>query len=275
MSAHGAIQSVGASPPLVAKQGTPVKPLFPKWTNLIPHALLAGVLSLAFVVIGGMWYYATPEFWEVGYMPDQPIDYSHQIHASKLGMDCLYCHTEVKESRAANIPSVSTCMNCHTVVDEKSGYLKLAITQDGSSPSPHWRNTELAKLREYWNNGESIPWARVHKLPDYVHFPHNAHVNIGVSCYSCHQRIDTMPRVFQATSLSMSFCLECHRDPSGHLLDVHGVEDADGLRAPVRVTDLGTVEQLLQQPDYAANVGARLAERLRSAPPLHCAACHY
>lgn len=252
-----------------------MKPLFPKWTNLIPHAFLAGFLGLAFLLISATWYYATPKFWEVGYMPDQPIDYSHQIHASKLGMDCLYCHTYVTDSYVANVPSTSTCMNCHTVVDDKSGYLKAAMSADGSSPSAHWTNPQLVKLREYWASGEAIPWARVNKLPDYVQFNHSAHVNAGVSCYSCHQRIDTMPKVYQAESLSMGFCLECHRAPEHSLVDVHGVIDEDGHDVPIRVTNLALVEDLLTSPDYAQNVGARLAERLRSAPPQHCAACHY
>lgn len=252
-----------------------MKPLFPKWTNLIPHAFLAGFLGLAFLLISGTWYYATPNFWEVGYMPDQPVDYSHQIHASKLGMDCLYCHTTVTESRSANVPPTSTCMNCHTVVDETNGYLRLAMSPDGSSPSPHWTSPELTKLREYWSKGEAVPWARIHKLPDYVQFNHAVHVNSGVSCYSCHQRIDTMPKVYQAESLSMAFCLDCHRAPEHSLVDAHGALDADGHAAPVRVTDLATVEQLLARQDYAKTVGERLAQRLRSAPPQHCAACHY
>ena len=252
-----------------------MKPLFPKWTNLIPLMALAGLSALAFVLISGTWIYATPSFWEVGYEPEQPINYSHQIHAGKLGMDCQYCHTDVKDSPVANVPAVSTCMNCHTVVDEKSGYLKLAITTDGSSPSPHWTNPELAKLRNYWATGEAIPWKRVHKLPDYVNFNHSAHLNVGVSCYSCHERIDTMPVVHQTKSLSMAFCLQCHRAPEKNLLDVHGVVAEDGMKAPVRVTDLQTVESLLAQPEYATNVGARLAARLRYSPPENCAACHY
>lgn len=256
-------------------QGTPVKPLFPKWTNLLPHVFLAGLLGLAFLLISGTWYYATPSYWEVGYQPQQPINYSHQIHAGKLGIDCRYCHTNVMESKVANVPSVSTCMNCHTVVDDKSGYLKLAVTPDGESPSVHWISPDLVKLRQYWAEGEAIPWKRVHKLPDYVNFNHAAHTNVGVSCYSCHQRIDTMAVVHQAKSLSMAFCLDCHRAPEASLLDVHGSLSEDGVESPILLTDLGIVERTLSQPDYAKNVGARLAQQLRYAPPQNCAACHY
>jgi len=243
--------------------------------NLLPHLALAMLLGLAFLLISGTWYYATPAFWEVGYEPDQPINYSHQIHANKLGMDCRYCHTYVDQSPNANIPSVSTCMNCHTVVDDKNGYLKLAQSTDGTTPSVHWRNPDLQKLREFWAAGESIPWKRIHKLPDYVNFTHAAHLNAGVSCLSCHGRIDHMPKVHQVKSLSMAFCLDCHRAPDKNLVDVHGVVADDGVEAPIWPTDLTTVEATLAQPGYAESVGARLAQQLRYAPPEHCSACHY
>lgn len=248
-----------------------MKPLFPKWMNLLPTVALAGVLGLAFLLIGGMWYYATPEFWEVGYQPEQPVNYSHQIHADKLGIDCRYCHTFVDESRTANVPAVSTCMSCHTVVDDKQGYLRLAMSQDGSTPSPHWKSPDLTALREFWARGESVPWVRVHKLPDYAHFNHAVHYNAGVSCLSCHGRVDTMPVVNQQKSLSMAFCLECHRAPEKNLVDVHGALGGGA----VWPTNLALVEETLAQPGYAETVGKRLAERLRNAPPQHCAACHY
>lgn len=240
-----------------------MKPLFPKWTNLIPVAAASGLLIFVLLITGGTWYYATPNFWEVGYMPDQPVNYSHQIHAGKLGMDCRFCHTSVADSSRANIPSVSTCMNCHTVVGDKSGYLKLAMTPDGTSPSPHWNNPELAKLREYWNKGEAIPWKRIHKLPDYVNFTHAAHFKAGVSCYSCHHRVDEMPVVHQAKSLSMVFCLTCHKAPEKQLVDAE------------HVTDLEWVQAELAKPDHASSLGAEVAAHLRYTPPQSCSACHY
>lgn len=222
-----------------------------------------GSLGFVFLAVGGTWYYATPSFWEVGYMPEQPISYSHQIHAGKLGIDCRYCHTTVTESKTANVPPISTCLNCHTVVDEKSGYLKLATSADGTNPSPHWNNPELAKLRDYGNRDEAIPWKRVHKLPDYVNFTHAAHLKAGVSCYSCHSRIDEMPVVHQAKSLSMAFCLDCHRSPEKELVG------AD------RVMDLSWAQAELAKPDHASQLGKQIAAHLRYAPPENCSACHY
>lgn len=248
-----------------------MQPLFPRWTNLLPHALLFGFLGFAALVIGATWYYATPSFWEVGYMPTQPLNYSHKIHVNKLGMDCRYCHTFVDQSQEANIPSVSTCMSCHTVVDEKSGYLQKAVSPDGTTPSAHWRSEDLSKLRTYYASGEPIPWRRIHKLPEYVQFNHAVHYNAGVSCYSCHKRIDQMPVVYQAENLAMGWCLDCHRAPEDHLVDVHGEM---GLGA-LELTDLAEVERTLGQEDYAETIGERLAERLDRAPPEHCFACHY
>jgi hypothetical protein len=242
-----------------------VEPLFPKWANAVPKLLGLGSLGFAALVIGGFWYYATPEFWEVGYQPEQPIAFSHQIHAQQLGMDCRYCHTYVEEATHSNVPSAQTCMQCHTVVDELSGYLRAAVSPDGQTASAHWQNVHLQSLREHYATGEAIPWRRIHKLPDYAHFNHAAHVAAGVSCYSCHGRIDQMPVVYQAESLSMAWCLECHRAPEEHLIDTSQVE----------VTNLRKVEELLSRPDYAETIGARLAESLQKAPPQTCAACHY
>jgi len=240
-------------------------PLFPSWANSAPRLL--GLIGLAFaaVVIGGTWYYATPKFWEVGYMPEQPVAYSHKIHVDKLGMDCRYCHTNVEKSNYSNVPSTTTCMNCHTVVDSKTGYLQKAVSPDGTSASAHWENENLQRLREAHAKEEPVPWRRVHKLPDYVQFNHASHIKAGVSCYSCHKRIDQMPVVYQAESLSMGWCLECHRAPEESMVDTQMVE----------VTNLGEVERLLARPDHAEKMGQRVAERLRKAPPQTCFACHY
>lgn len=238
--------------------------IFPRWTNRLPTlAALSAGLGLALVVLGG-WYYLTPDFFEVGYMPKQPVAFSHQLHAGQLGMDCRYCHTHVEESPHANIPSPNTCMNCHTVTDQMSGYLKKAVTADGTSPSAHWISRDLAKVRAAAYSGGSVDWRRIHKVPDYAHFNHSVHLKAGVSCYSCHQRIDEMPVVFQSESLSMGWCLECHRNPENNLID----------RSEVRITDLNTVESLLASPTQQ-EAGLRLKEQLQLNPPQNCGACHY
>jgi len=233
-----------------------VSVLFPKWTNYFPTAFAALALGGAAAAVGGFWYYATPKFWRVGYMPRQPGGgFSHQIHAGKLGMDCRYCHTKVEKSYEANIPNVATCYGCHG-----EGRLELL----NNSPQ-HRERTNF--IREAFAADASIPWRRVHKLPDYVHnFPHHVHLNAGVSCYSCHGRIDTMPVVFHAQPLSMGWCLDCHREP------------ANAIVPKDKVTDLRWVQQTLNErrqgkpmtPDAKA-----VLDSLSKAPPDNCGACHY
>lgn len=254
-----------------------MKPLFPKWMNHLPTLAAGGTLGLLVFVSWGGWYWLTPDFYKVGYMPKQPVDYSHQIHAGQLGMDCRYCHTHVEESYTANVPATNTCMNCHTAVNQTTGYLKKAMSADGTSASAHWANAGLAQVRAAYDSGKPIEWRKVHKVPDYVQFPHMAHLHAGVSCYSCHGRIDEMPVVFQAKGLAMGFCLDCHRNPEKHLLDTRGLlagVGSDKPSEPIRVTDLRSVQAQLQSPGQAES-GAALLSKLNLHPPQHCGACHY
>jgi len=123
--------------------------------------------------------------------PVQPINFSHQLHAGKLGMNCLYCHYGAEKSAVANIPPVSSCMGCH----------KIAVTD----------RPEVQKLTGYYERGEQIPWAEVYKLPAHVKFNHVRHVQAGVQCTDCHGPVQTMPIMYQYSSLKMGWCLECHR----------------------------------------------------------------
>jgi len=174
-----------------------VSQVFPRYANEIPKGL-AVVLGLVFVsVVCGVTYYFTPKFWEVGYAPDQPVDYSHQIHVGKLGMDCRYCHNTVEESAFASVPPTQTCMNCHSQI---------------------WAlSPTLEPVRASWASGESIEWTKVYDLPDYVYFNHSIHIAKGVGCVSCHGRVDQMNLIYQTPTLFMSWCLDCHRNPAPNL----------------------------------------------------------
>jgi hypothetical protein len=136
--------------------------------------------------------------------PRQPIAFSHEIHAGKLGMDCLYCHYSAEKSPVANIPPVATCMGCH----------RIAMTD----------RPEVKKLIGYWERGETPPWVEVYKLPDYVKFNHKRHVKAGVQCAECHGPVEKMTVMYQHSSLKMGWCLSCHRqkmeDPKLQHLDV-------------------------------------------------------
>ena len=150
-----------------------------------------------------------------GYMPTQPVPFSHKLHAGELKMDCRYCHVNVQKGAHATIPPTGTCINCH---------------------SP--------------NGPEGVPpLAAVH-----------AHVNRGVSCVSCHGRIDTMEKVFQAEELSMAWCIECHREPDAHIRPVEFITKLDWEPAEGE----GTREE----------IGAKLREELDIHPKTNCAVCH-
>lgn len=124
--------------------------------------------------------------------PKQPINFSHQVHAGKLGMDCRYCHYGATRSNFANIPAVSTCMGCH----------KIAVAD----------RPEIQKLTGYWDRGEQIPWVKVHYVPDHVKFNHKRHVKAGIACQDCHGPVQEMPVVYQYNSLKMGWCVSCHRE---------------------------------------------------------------
>ena len=238
--------------------------VFPKWMNLLPKVALPLLLGGGATVAAGYLYYVDNKFWMVGYEPQQPVDYSHQLHAGQLGIDCRYCHSHVEESFHANVPDTATCMNCHTGDDATDvSFLNSALW------AKHKVNPNLATVRSAHATGEPVQWRRVHKVPDYVHFPHAVHVNAGVSCYSCHGRVDQLAVVRQNESLAMGWCLDCHRNPEKNLIDNKGL-----LGPAVQVTDLLNVASILADEGQAAR-GAELAKQKQLQPPQNCAACHY
>ena len=237
--------------------------IFPRWSNTAPRAVLGGLGMGLIAVVGIVTYYFTPEYWEVGYEPEQPVAFSHHIHVGQLGIDCRYCHTNVEESNHSNVPDTATCMACHTGAGD-AGYLNASLW------ASHKENVHLTRVRQAYATGEPIPWARIHKVPDYAHFNHAVHVNAGISCYSCHGRIDTHEVARQVHSLSMAWCLECHREPEEFVV---AASDLDPSKP--RITALGEVSSLLARSDYAETAGAALVMERQLQPPQHCGACHY
>lgn len=160
-----------------------------------------------------------------GYEPVQPVAYSHRLHAGELQIQCLYCHFGAAQSRHAGIPSGSICLNCHTQVRSSFGAVRQedeVATREKRSPRAVV-SSEIGKL--YTELGldtatlpsaaaitKSIAWTRVHRLPDFVYFDHRAHVTVGVTCQTCHGPVETMERMRQFSSLSMGWCVNCHRD---------------------------------------------------------------
>ena len=126
------------------------------------------------------------------YTPEQPIDFSHVVHAGDDKLNCEFCHSDVRRSPFAGIASVERCMGCHRVVNPE--------------------NPEIAKVRGYWEAREPIPWVRVYVLPRFVHFSHEAHARAGVTCSTCHGDVARMARVAKTSDLTMGWCVQCHRD---------------------------------------------------------------
>lgn len=162
-----------------------------------------------------------------GYEPVQPIAYSHRLHAGELQIPCAYCHSGAERSRTAGIPPASTCMNCHRFVTaSRSAVRAEEKAAEAEKRKPRRVVTpELAKLYDALGLGADlkpdprktprpIAWERVHKLPDFATFDHRPHVTAGVACQTCHGPVETMERMRQVETLSMGWCVQCHRDPA-------------------------------------------------------------
>ena len=233
--------------------------LFPRWVNpllgIFAVATAAGVVFAG--AMGGL--VTDPVTLNVGYEPTQPVPFSHAIHAGQLKLDCRYCHNTVFDAAHAAVPPTATCINCHSPKG-KSGVTALAAI--------HPTSVKLGPIRESWNLGRSVAWTRVHNLPSFVYFNHAAHVNSGVSCVTCHGRIDQMETVYQAKQLSMAWCISCHREPNEHLRPVNRVTKLDWEWDPEELDVDG--EKLGNQEDWAI----RHIEKNTINPLVNCAVCH-
>lgn len=212
--------------------------IFPKWANKLPLFVIVGAILTGAAVTAGVWYYFTPKYTRVGYQPIQPVAFSHAVHVDQLGVDCRYCHDGVEKSWYSNVPSSSTCMNCHSQVLASDARLEL--------------------VRESFTTGKPIPWVQVHKTPEYVYFNHAVHVNRGISCVHCHGQVNKMEEVRHEKPLSMAFCLDCHRDPAKYI------------RPPEHVFDLNWKTNEVAQQE----LGAMLVQHWKVESLHTCSACH-
>jgi len=208
--------------------------IFPEWTETLKKWISLLVLGAPVYLVALVAYAVTPEAIREGYQPDQPVPYSHALHAGELGIDCRYCHTTVERAAKSAIPPAATCMNCHSVV--------------------HKDSDKLLPIRQAFAENEPVHWVRVHDLPDYVYFNHMAHVNAAVGCESCHGRIDQMIKVFQVKPLTMEWCVGCHRDPTPYL------------RKPENITKMGY--------EPTPGEGAEIQKKNNVHPPTNCSTCH-
>lgn len=206
----GALAGIAASPLMMGSRTS---------TIVLTIALFASLVSLATA-------------WRLpgdnrGYEPVQPIAYSHRLHAGEMKIACLYCHSAAERSRYAGIPAVSVCMNCHRQVTASRLLVeqeRTASDKEGRKPrrivSPELRklydafglDEGLLPLQGHGRTARPVAWVRVHALADFVRFDHSPHVIAGVACQECHGPVETMERVRVVSSLSMGWCVNCHRD---------------------------------------------------------------
>jgi menaquinone reductase, multiheme cytochrome c subunit len=211
--------------------------IFPKSSDIILKVAGALIGLGAVAAIAGYTYYTWPTVIDTGYQPVQPIPYSHKLHAGDMGIDCYYCHTTVYKANFAAVPAQVACMRCHSQVKKDS--------------------PRLEPLRKAAFEGTPIRWVQIHRLPDFVYFSHQAHLAAGVSCVTCHGRIDQMIEVHQEQPLNMAWCLDCHRNPAPYL------------RPAELVTKLDWV------PDRdPAEIGREIIAQKHIEPPTNCSGCH-
>ena len=203
--------------------------------HVITVVLLVGLFFGLMTLGSGMSSWRLPDN-QQGYAPEQPIDYSHRLHAGELNIDCRFCHSAAEQSRHAGIPASDVCMKCHQFVtssfDVRQEEIKLAEKEQRKP-----RTIISDKLRPLYKSlaldetlkpkadvtPQSIQWVRVHNLPDYVYFDHRAHISVGVKCQRCHGPAESMQRMQQFETLSMGWCVKCHQDATKDGIDGRAV----------------------------------------------------
>ncbi|MCX6160221.1 MAG: cytochrome c3 family protein [Ignavibacteriae bacterium] len=176
--------------------------------HLLDYNLKVRLPVIAFVAIAvfAITYYASyAERNSIGYAPEQPVKFSHKLHAGTMQVDCKYCHTGVDKSRTASIPAVDICMNCHSLA--------------------RIDRPEILKLKSYFEQNKPLEWKRIHKTPDFVYFNHSAHVNKGIDCVNCHGDVKQMEVVGQVNSFTMGACLTCHRKPETKIVNYSDIKN--------------------------------------------------
>lgn len=173
-----------------------------------------------------------------GYQPTQPIAFSHELHAGQYEIDCQYCHTGVRKSKSANIPSANICMNCHSQVKTDSEEVQKIYAAIDYDPD----------TKTYGTDTKPIEWIRIHNLPDLAYFNHSQHVGVAeLECQTCHGPIEEMEVVYQYSTLTMGWCINCHRETDVNakgnayydkLVKLHSEQS----KAPMKVEDIGGLE---------------------------------
>ena len=194
-------------------KGDPTASLFESavvWLKATPIVIALVVFYFVLSALGTAWDGLLTVGVQQGYQPEQPIAFSHKLHAGENGVDCNYCHSGARHSKSAGVPSANVCMNCHTYINEgksEEGTQEISKIYAAIGFDP--------ETRSYIEGYEQQPieWIRIHNLPDLAYFNHSQHVNVaGVECQECHGPIQEMEVVEQYSPLTMGWCIDCHRE---------------------------------------------------------------
>ncbi len=219
--------------------------IFHKNINYQVKTAIAGIVLLAGASFGAafIWYKSGNVSGQNNHVI-QPVQFTHEHHVSGLGLDCRYCHFSVERSSFATVPPTKVCMTCHSQM----------YTQEEI----------LEPVRESWKTDQPIEWVRVHNLSDFVYFNHSAHINKGIGCAECHGRVDQMPLIYQAESLHMAWCLQCHFEPEKNI------------RPKDQITNMNYEHPT--SPDHKIEgtemTQAELAEHYNVQSKVSCSTCH-
>ena len=195
------------------------------WKSYIQNQFLLFCTAILFLLVSAYEFYG----WTMqvgvnqGYMPVQPIHYSHKIHSGDNKIDCNYCHSSAKVSKHSGIPSLNICMNCHKSIYEYNG-------ETTEEYSKEFYDGEIQKLykavgwddeaQEYTGVTYPVKWVRIHNLPDHAYFNHSQHVSVaGIECKTCHGPVEEMEIMYQHSPLTMGWCINCHRETNVNLKD--------------------------------------------------------
>ena len=240
----------------------PVKePRTPLWKAFIQNQFLV-IVAVIFLLLSSAYFvygYLSQIGVDQGYMPVQPIHYSHRIHAGDNGIDCKYCHSSARVSKHSGIPSLNICMNCHKSIYE------VAESTATEEYSKEFYDGEIKKLyaavgwdeneQKYTGKTKPVKWVRIHNLPDFAYFNHSQHVSVaGVECQTCHGPVEEMEVMYQHAPLTMGWCINCHRETN------------------VKVEDNAYYTKIHEQLSKKYGVDKLTAAQMGG---LECGKCHY
>ncbi|WP_297702903.1 cytochrome c3 family protein [uncultured Eudoraea sp.] len=222
---NNTLQRIAEANGVVLEKDKAVKRI-PLWKAFAHNQFLVLVSSIFLLLASAYFAYG----WvmqigiDQGYAPIQPIHYSHKIHAGDNKIECKYCHSSARVSKHSGIPSLNVCMNCHKSIYEYKGNPEGPSAEDlANGYTNEFYTGEIKKLykavgwdeenQQYTGDSQPVEWVRIHNLPDLAYFNHSQHVSVaGIECQTCHGPVEEMEIMYQFSTLTMGWCINCHRE---------------------------------------------------------------